>query len=153
MIAALPGRGIQAPEERDGRGAHRRELGHDIAERPLPEVGGRRVVGELDLRPHDGIGARDAERAVAENALDVGHVPDDLEDVPLARRLSPERLSRREGAQVRRALGDLVFERLHDVPVRDEADVLEVVWQALVGVRTSGVMVGVVHPGSPLQLS
>src|SRR5258707_8885356 len=72
--AAPPGCGVPAAKERDERGAHRGELGHDIAERTLHEVGGRRVVGELDPDPHHGVGARDPERAVAEDALDVGHV-------------------------------------------------------------------------------
>src|SRR5712692_8527481 len=73
-------------------------------------------------------------------------MPDDLEDVPLARRLPPERLLRREGAQERRALGDLAFEAFHDMPAGDELDVLKVVRQALVGVRASGAGVGIGHP-------
>jgi hypothetical protein len=74
-------------------------------------------------------------------------MPDDLEDVPLARRLPPERLLRREGAQGRRTLGDLAFEPFHDVPVGDEPDVLKVVRQALVGGRAAGAVVGFWHPG------
>jgi hypothetical protein len=74
---------------------------------------------------------------------------DDLEGIPLARRLPPERLVRCEGAEERRALGDLVFEGVEDVPVGDEPDVLEVVGQALVGVRPSGAMGGIVHTVSP----
>src|SRR5260370_22521911 len=56
----------------------------------VPRGGGVQAAKERD------------ERAVAEDALDVGHVPDDLEDVPLARRLPPERLLRREGVEERR---------------------------------------------------
>src|SRR5260370_37111635 len=56
----------------------------------VPRGGGVQAAKERD------------ERAVAEDALDVGHVPDDLEDVPLARRLPPERLLRREGVEARR---------------------------------------------------
>ena len=76
-------RRCQATQQRDGRGAHRPELGHDIAQRAISEVGGGRIVFELDPCPHDGIGARDAERAVGEDALDVAHVPDDFKNIPL----------------------------------------------------------------------
>jgi hypothetical protein len=55
--------------------AHRRELGHDVAEWTLAEAGGRRVVRELDLTPLDGVGARDAQRAVDKDALHVGQMP------------------------------------------------------------------------------
>src|SRR6202158_263569 len=40
--AALPGRRVEATEERGERGAHRGELGHDIDEPARPEVGRRR---------------------------------------------------------------------------------------------------------------
>src|SRR5260370_21748545 len=53
----------------------------------VPRGGGVQAAKERD------------ERAVDEDALDVGDGPDDLEDVPPAGRLAPERLLRREGVE------------------------------------------------------
>src|SRR5260370_23505657 len=42
--AARPRRGVQATRGGDEGGAHRGDVGHDIAGRPLSGVGGRRAV-------------------------------------------------------------------------------------------------------------
>ena len=47
----VPGGGVQTTQQRDGCGPHCRVFGHDVAERALLEVGGRRVTAEFDLRP------------------------------------------------------------------------------------------------------
>ena len=63
--AALPGRRVQATQERHKCGPHRRVFGHDIAERARREVGGGQLVRKLDRRPHDRVGARDTGRRFA----------------------------------------------------------------------------------------
>jgi hypothetical protein len=147
---AEPGRGVQASEERDERGAHRRELGHDVGERTPPKPAAAAYCSNSTLVHITGSARAMRRRAVAEDALDVGHVPDDLE------RFHSPGASRRSaccGVKVPRnaALGDLALERVHDVSVGDELDVLKIVRLALVGVRTSGVTI--VHSVSPLRSS
>jgi len=93
--------------------------------------------------------ARDVERAVAEDALGVGEVADDLDRVPLLGRLAPARLLRREAVQVRRGLDHLALEPAQDVAVGHEVDVVEVVRQALRRVRATGSRIGLGHVASP----
>src|SRR5215831_16260153 len=79
---------VEAAEQGEARFALRREARDEIAQRLIVERRGGDVLVFLEARQGRLVSATEAQRAIAEHALAIGHVPEHLLDAPLAGRVA-----------------------------------------------------------------
>src|ERR1700722_1884846 len=110
---------------------------HQIAQRTMREWAIANVVILLEALHRRGIAARDAERAVGENALGIAHVPQDFFGAPFLGRVAEVTVFLIASGKQHRGLAALLIERAENVLSLPERNVAAIVRRILVWLRTS----------------
>ena len=136
--APAPGVGVERAQQRHGRRARGTELSEEISERAAVELGDRHIGVLVETGQRCGVAARDPQRAVRHDALDVAQMADDFLDAPLAALVPVHRLRVGEAAQQVDRLFDLRRAHHHRVELGNALDVADIMRWNLVGLRPSG---------------
>jgi hypothetical protein len=139
VAAAQPGLVFELPEQEGVRASAVLELRGQVAEQAPAEAGGGHVVVLLEPGQGIAVAAREAQRAIAEDALGVGHVAHDFLDAPLALLVAEVAFPLRQPVQEGQGPLELLLQEEAHVALGHQAHVTAVIGQVLAGI---GVLAG-----------
>ena len=135
--AAPPRIGVERAQQRERRGPRGAQLPDEIGQRAAIELGDGDVGVLVESGQRRRVAARDAQRPVGHDALDVGEMADDFLDAPFAAAIAVHRVRLGEAAQQRGRVLDLCRAHDHRIELRDAIHVADVVRRNLVGLGPS----------------
>src|ERR1700723_3626328 len=135
--APSPRRFVEMAQQGEGGPAYSDKVFHQIAQRTMREWAIANVVVLLEALHRGGIGARDAERAVGENALGIAHVPQDFFGAPFLRRVAEVTVFLIASGKQHHGLAALLIERAENVLSLDQRNVAAIVRRILAWLGTS----------------